>query len=200
MDSYDDYDDIEISDGIDDIHQHIDSLKNIKISDVGDNYVSDSEYIGMNSPGTYTMDDNDEIDQPERFEVSHEKWLKNPDIPRKQLSRFDKNRSFFGSHVANSNTRRTDNIHHMMNMEAAEMWDRIPTRRHRANFIRQQTLSELQLCRSNPEEGGFERKMDRSVLKREDVDVKQLQTLSDGVKTRKSSILGFFSGKNRKAR
>ena len=176
------YEDITIAENIEDIHSRIDSFRPSIIQNNG----SDDGIIY-----------DDEIDQPERFEVSHEKWVKNPDIPRSQLSRFDKNRSFFGSHVANSNTRRSDNVHHMMNQEASEMWDRIPTRRHRANFIRQKTLSELQLCRSNPETGGFERKMDRSVLKREDVDVKQLQTLSDGVKKRKSSMLGFLTGKNK---
>ena len=100
-----------------------------------------------------------------------------------------------GRHVVNSNTKRQDNFRHLMQFDLCDDYDLIPSRRQRCNQIRQRVTAEYQACRSNPEIGGFDRKLQRSVIKREDVDVRQSQTMNDFSKKKKRSILGIISGK-----
>lgn len=179
-----DYDEIELSiDNIDNIHDHIDQLSTTETPNFTDDL---NEYT-----------EQDDIHIPETYDVAREKWMKNPNIPNDQKILFDPDWVFYGAHVPNSNTKRSDNLRHFMDMELANMYSRIPTRRDRSLLIKKFTVSEFQMCRSNPEIGGFDRKMDRSVIKREDVDVKQMQTLFDGnqPKKRKSGVLSFLSRK-----
>lgn len=196
------YEDIQLKseneqDTINRIHNEIDLITTMNTSSL-EHY--DEVEIPYEEVIDKLSDEQDRYDEsiqvPDRFEISHEKWRKNPDISDEQRVLFDANRSFFGSHVPNSNTKRGDNLRHLMDMELTEMYNRIPTRRHRGTFIKQMTVSEFQMCRSNPEIGGFDRKMDRSILKREDVDVRQLQTLQEGNNNKKrSSMLKFLGSK-----
>lgn len=188
-----DYDDITLqqtnnidNDDVDDIHDRIDNMQ-MAMPVLSDDGLD--EYI-----------DTDEVTLPDTFDVAHEKWMKNPNIPADQKVLFDSDWVFYGAHVPNSNTKRSDNLRHFMDMELENMYSRIPTRRDRALLIKKFTVSEFQMCRSNPEIGGFDRKMDRSVIKREDVDVKQMQTLFDAnkqPKKRRSGVLSFLSRKNK---
>lgn len=154
--------------------------------------------------GGVSSDDNvdegvsgDTLSLPQPFDVAHEKWVKSPDIPLQQKEAFEKNSAFFGHHVTNGNILRSDNVHHMMSLEVANMYDRFPLFRQRANLIRQSDIQEHMLCRAGPEAGGFDRKMDRSVLKKEDVDARQTSTINDlrNQVRKKSGILGFLSKK-----
>jgi hypothetical protein len=141
-----------------------------------------------------TDEELDTIDVPERFDVAAHKFELSADIPTEQKSSFDANKAFYGVHVVNSNTMRKDNFRHLLDMDLIQIYDHIPTRRHQAVNIRQNNTAEFQMCRSNPEIGGFDRRLQRSVLKREDVDVKQAQSIDDLRKQKKSSsgILGFL--------
>lgn len=160
---------------MDDIAEHVDYLKERKKTQL------------QSQMNQYE----DDIDLPESFEVAAHKYDLNPDIPNEQQPRFREDRAFYGVHVVNSNTQRKDNFRHLNAMDLVDDYDRIPSMRHRATQIRKRITGEFQMCRSNPETGGFDRKLQRSVLKREDVDLKQAQTLSN-LNQKKSGILGFL--------
>lgn len=149
---------------------------------------------------TYSSEsDYDEIAMPEDHEISAHKYNIEPDIPTEQKHDFDPNRAFFGRHVVNSNTKRKDNFRHLMQMDLCDIYDMIPSRRQRSTQIRQRVTAEYQSCRSNPEVGGFDRKLQRAVIRREDVDVRQSQSLysENGGKKKKSSMLGFIKNKKK---
>ena len=153
------------------------------------------ESIDTELPNIPKASEDEEISRPASFEFAGHQYNIEADVPNAQKTQFDVNRSFFGRHVVNSNTLRKDNSRHLMQMDLCEDYDlRIPTRRHRATLIRQRVTSEYQACRSNPEIGGFDRKLQHSVIKREDIDVKQLQTMGS-LNKKKSGIMSFLSKK-----
>lgn len=139
----------------------------------------------------------EDVTSPESYEVATHKYNIEPDIAPEQQHDFGPNRSFFGRHVVNSNTKRSDNFRHLMQFDLCDDYNLIPSRRQRCNQIRQRVTAEYQACRSNPEIGGFDRKLQRAVIKREDVDVKQTQTLNNLDKKKRRSILGMIGGKKR---
>jgi hypothetical protein len=144
----------------------------------------------------YTNEDGTEppgVSIPESYEVAAHKYNIEADIAPAQQHDFDPNRAFFGRHVVNSNTKRMDNFRHLMQMDLCDDYDMIPTRRQRSNSIRQRVTAEYQSCRSNPEIGGFDRKLQRSVIKKEDVDLRQTQTLNN-TKNKKKTLFGRFLG------
>ena len=136
----------------------------------------------------------EEIEVPQSFDVAVHKFNLKPDISLGQRHEFEHNQAFFGVHVVNSNTKRTDNFRTLNAMDLCDDYDLIPTRRHRGNQIRQRVITEYQACRSNPEIGGFDRKLQRAVIKREDVDVRQVTgSMNNGKK--KTGILHFLGRK-----
>jgi len=148
----------------------------------GKEYPSDIGYVGS-----------EDIDLPESVEVAAHKYNIEPDISKDQLIDFNPNRAFFGRHVVNSNTKRVDNFRQLLTIDVCFDYDLIPTRRQRATQLRQRTTAEYQMCRSNPEIGGFDRKLQRAVIKREDVDVRQ--TITDGTKKKKKrGMFGIGKG------
>lgn len=155
--------------------------------------LSDVSNAGNNGYDSVNLGDDtiDRIDIPDSIEVAAHKYNIEPDIAQAQRHDFDPNRAFFGRHVVNSNTKRTDNFRHLMQMDLIDDYDMIPTRRQRANQIRQRVTGEFQMARSNPEVGGFDRKLQRSVIKKEDVDVKQSQTLDNKTKVKKKKFFGM---------
>lgn len=168
------YEDAEVSSSIEEAHNFTDKILNRDQEDTMDN-------------------GHDEIDLPDSYDIAAHKYNIEPDIAREQQHDFNPNRAFFGRHVVNSNTKRIDNFRHLIQMDICDDYDMIPTRRQRANQIRQRVTAEYQACRSNPEIGGFDRKLQRSVLKREDVDVKQ--TLNSPSKKKKGGLFGLLGGK-----
>jgi len=150
-----------------------------------------------NMPSPYDprdQDDGDSLDVPDRFDVAAHKFELSADIPVEQKIVFDANKAFYGVHVVNSNTLRKDNLRHLMEMDLIETYDHIPTRRHQATNIRMKSTGEFQMTRGNQEVGGFDRKLQRSVLKREDVDVRQAQSIADtrGQQKKSSGVLSFL--------
>jgi len=157
--------------------------------------IDEAHSVIDNMRGRSTDDADDSIDVPERFDVAAHKFELSADIPSEQKSSFDSDKAFYGVHVVNSNTLRKDNLRHLIDMDLIDIYDHIPTRRHQAVNIRKGATAEFQMSRGNQEVGGFDRKLQRSVLKREDVDVRQAQSLSDlrgSNKKSSSGILGFL--------
>lgn len=166
-----------------------------KIEDL-DKDCPDSE---MEKPVLYypSRDENDDnILLPESYDVAAHKYNIEADIPMDQKHELDTMRGFYGRHVVNSNTERKDNIRHLMQEDVCYGYDNfIPTRRGRSTYFKGRVTSEFQMCRSNQEIGGFDRKLQRSVLKREDVDVKQVQDLTEHKQPVKRRFLGLFGKK-----
>ncbi len=170
-----------VVDKLQEIHDHLDGYTPKKVIVEPDNGGTDTP----EPVETFTEDDGyDDIDLPERADIASHKYNIEPDIPNEQKENFTPNRAFYGRHVVNSNTLRKDNFRHLIQMDLIDVYDLIPTRRHRNNHIRQRVTGEFQMCRSNPEIGGFDRRLQRSVLKREDVDVKQ-NLIQQGPKKKK---------------
>lgn len=193
---------------IDSMHSMIDGLKNpVSNDEVDDNQIDKNN--GNDNPGdmvdelpSYDTSENiDVVDNdggvniPESYEVAAHKYNIEADIAPGQMHDFDPNRAFFGRHVVNSNTKRMDNFRHLMQMDLCDDYDLIPTRRQRSNIIRQRVTAEYQSCRSNPEIGGFDRKLQRSVIKKEDVDLRQTQNLNRNNAKRKTLFGRIIGGK-----
>ena len=143
------------------------------------------------------LEENDEPILPEQMGTVLTKYRVEAEVPKAQRKDFEINRSFHGRHVALSNTRRMDNLRHLDAQDLCNIFDRIPTMRHQATLIRMRETAEFQMCRSNPEIGGFEAKIGLTNIRREDVDVRQSQSLFNGNKKKeKKSLFGFLKGGN----
>lgn len=169
---------------------------------------NDSDDINMNSletaheqidnlPGRDEFEREIEEDDYDRTPPSDNiavKYRTEAEVSKEQQTFFDKYRSAFGRHVAFSNTQRKDNIRHLNALDLQYIYARIPVLRHLGNEIRVRETSEFQMCRSNPEIGGFEAKLGVTVIKNESVDVKQAQSLfqSTGSKKKSGGILSFL--------
>jgi hypothetical protein len=95
------------------------------------------------------------------------------DIPRMQKKQLTTVRQLFGLHVPLSNTLRKDNIRHINTYNLAQVYMRIPKLRHMGVERMGQTTTELQVARSNEEVGGFERKAQISMIKRESMNISE---------------------------
>ena len=173
------YDDVDVDkESIEEIEDHIDSG------------FTERRYTGGNG-------EDDGISTPEALGTVLTKYRVQAEIPYQQKKDFDINKAFHGRHVALSNTRRMDNIRHLDAQDLCNIYERIPTMRHRATKIRMRETGEFQMCRSNPEVGGFEAKIAATSIRKEDVDVRQTQNLaSNSSKKKKNSFLSFL-GKNK---
>lgn len=150
----------------------------------------DSLAIEQEAPTEYISEEDEPI-SPEPVGTVLTKYRVEPSIPKSQEKNFDPFKGSFGRHVALSNTKRMDNLRHLDAIDLVSIYDRIPTMRHRATMIRIRETSEFQMCRGNPEIGGFEAKIGVTNIKREDVDLKQTQTMGNTAK-RKKGMLGFL--------
>lgn len=138
--------------------------------------------------------DEDEPSPPEQVGTVLTKYRVEPSIPNAQKENFEPYKGSYGRHVALSNTKRMDNIRHLDAIDLINIYDRIPNMRHRATMIRIRETSEFQMCRSNPEIGGFEAKIPATTIRREDVDVRQTQTMGT-VGKKKKGMLSFLRRK-----
>ena len=122
------------------------------------------------------------------------KYRTEAQVPKTQRNFFDQYQGAYGRHVALSNTKRIDNPRHLNALDLQYLYDRIPTLRHRGNEIRVRETSEYQMCRSNQEMGGFEAKLGVTNIRRENVDVKQAQSLfsSESGKKKRRGMLSFL--------
>ena len=166
--------------------------------DVGsiENEVDSLPDVRSNTGSLYGRDDGDDMpDTPDSLGTVLTKYRVEAEVPNSQKKSFDVNKAFHGRHVALSNTRRGDNPRHLDAQDLCMIYSRMPTLRHRGTQIRMRETSEFQMCRSNQEIGGFEAKLAGTVIRKEDVDVRQTQNLNNGGKTRRSGILGFMKRK-----
>lgn len=147
-----------------------------------------------NLPVRGIEEETDEVERVAPIDNIAVKYRTEAEVSKPQEPFFDKYRSEFGRHVAFSNTQRKDNIRHLNALDLQYLYARVPVLRHLGNEIRVRETSEFQMCRSNPEIGGFEAKLGVTMIKNETVDVKQAQSLfrSDGQKKKSGGILGFL--------
>jgi hypothetical protein len=139
--------------------------------------------------------DTDREDRPEETGATVLKYHKGAEISGKLEAQFDPNVAFFGSHVVNSNTKRLDNLRHLGELDSTRIVRDIPYLREMGTDIKIESTSEFQMCRSNPEIGGFDQKMGRTNITKEDVELRQQQTIHKTGKDRGGGILGIFSRK-----
>jgi len=159
-------------------HEAIDNLSTTRSDDYGSDadVISDDERMGFD-PNSVPI-----------------KYRTEAQVPKTQEKFFDQYQGSFGRHVALSNTKRMDNPRHLNALDLQYIYDRIPTLRQRGNEIRVRETSEYQMCRSNQEMGGFEAKLGVTNIRRENVDVKQAQSLfsPDDGKKKKKGMLNFL--------
>jgi len=161
-------------DKLEEIHQEIDDTFGRKETTIGE---GDEEYQLPDQSGTiYT------------------RYRTEADIPKTQIDSFEQYRGSFGRHVALSNTLRKDNLRHLNAVDLQFIYDDIPVLRHRGTQIRIRETSEFQMCRSNQRFGGFEAELGATIIRRENVDVKQAQSLTKGNNgtAKRGGILNFL--------
>jgi hypothetical protein len=145
----------------------------------------------MREPTPKPEEDTDKPDIPEEINKALIQYQIQAEIAKKTRDKFDPNVSFYGTHVVNSNTKRMDNLRHLGEFDSARMARDIPYMREYAVDIKIRTTSEFQMCRSNPEVGGFDRKMQYTNIRRDSVDVNQKQSINQG-KAKKGGILSWI--------
>ena len=129
----------------------------------------------------------------ESIESVNARYRTEADVPADQRESFDAYRGAYGRHAALSNTKHGDNLRHLMAIDNQSIWEVIAPHAQRATMSRIRETSELQLGRGNEERGGFEAKLSATSIRREDVDVKQSQSLiRDNGGKKKKGILGFL--------
>lgn len=114
------------------------------------------------------IEDENEIDYPERQNISIYKYQVEPDVPRAQQPELDPYRPFYGRHVALGNVERFDIIRFLDTYDVVTMLEECPTLRQRGTNMKGRLLTELQLLRSNK---GFERRMETTVTKQSAIDI-----------------------------
>jgi len=137
-------------------------------------------------------EDTDRPEQPEGIGETVLKYHKQAEISGQLEEEFDVDVAFHGTHVVNSNTKRIDNLRHLGELDSTNIVRHIPYLRQRGTDTKIETTSEFQMCRSNPEIGGFDQKMARTNITKEDVDMKQQQTITGKDKQKGGGILGLF--------
>lgn len=139
------------------------------------------------------MDRGDEERRP--IPQSTYKLSVEPDITKQQEERLEENKTFFGRHVALGNTKRIDNIKFMLLEDSANLFDKCPTLSQMATEIRGLGLTELQLMRSNPEVGGFERKAQITGIRRDTYDISKNSPEREKALKERKTIFGILKRK-----
>lgn len=170
------YNDVQLDEDIEpdgdmrEITKHVDFLKNQKRADL-------QQQLGQL--------DEESIDLPDNYDVAGHKY----DIEPDRVNPWD------GRHVVNSNTLRKDNLRRILVIDSNRNWSSMPQFSNLADGNELVYTAEMQMSRGNEERGGFDRRMQRSVLKREDVDLNQSQTLNNLSNSARRGILGFLRRK-----
>jgi len=136
-------------------------------------------------------DDEENIELPDAAQSVMYKYQVEADVPTVQKQNLEPYRPFYGRHVSLGNTKRLDNIRFLDAYDLATILDECPTLRHRATSLKGRILAELQLCRSNPPVGGFERRMEATIIKQQDIDVKDNRFTPEPVEVRKKRFSLF---------
>jgi hypothetical protein len=136
-------------------------------------------------------DDGEDIDVPDIAQSVIYKYQVEADIPKTQKPTLDPYRPFYGRHVSLGNTKRKDNPRFLDAYDLATILDECPTLRHRGTALKGRVTSELQMCRSNPPVGGFERRMEATIIKQQDIDVKDTRFQNDPIDIKKKRFSLF---------
>lgn len=139
------------------------------------------------------MDEDEDIIKPSEWGPSLFKYQVEAEVPTTQRKDLNRMRPFYGRHVAMGNTLREDNLKHLDAYDSSLILEDCPTLRHLATRLKGREVSEYQMCRGNPEIGGFERKMQSTGIKRQDIDVNEHNYPSKS----KGGIFGFLSKKKK---
>jgi hypothetical protein len=140
------------------------------------------------------MVDDDKPDIPEEMQKAIIQYQIQPEISKKLKKQFDPNVFITGTHVVNSNTKRVDNLRHLGEFDSTLILrNYIPYLRGRATDTKIRTTGEFQMCRSNQEIGGFDRKMQYTNIRRDSVDVNQKQSITQTGKMKKGGILSTLN-------
>jgi hypothetical protein len=146
-----------------------------------------------------SVEDNDRAVFPEEMNKALIQYQIQPEVSKKLRNKFDPNVFITGTHVVNSNTKRIDNLRHLGEFDSTLILrNYIPYMRGRATDTKIRTTGEFQMCRSNPEIGGFDRKMQYTNIRRESMDVNQKQQIISQGKAKSGGILSLlnpFKGK-----
>ncbi len=132
----------------------------------------DKSYVEDSDLDNSLLELDEDIDLPDIAQSVIYKYQVEADVPKSHRPSLDSYRSFYGRHVSLGNTKRLDNPRFLDAFDLATILDECPTLRHRATNLKGRITSELQLCRSNPPVGGFERRMEATVIKQQDIDVR----------------------------
>jgi len=130
--------------------------------------------------------------RPDEYATTLYKYQVEADVPRSQRPSLDPYRPFYGRHAALGNTKRMDNLRHLDAYDIATILDECPTLRHRATTLKGKVLTELQLCRSNPEVGGFERRMQTTRISRQSVDQSIMDSRIENMYPKKKKRFKIF--------
>jgi hypothetical protein len=145
-------------------------------------------------------EDDDKADMPEEMQKALIQYQIQPEVSKKLRNKFDPNVFITGTHVVNSNTKRIDNLRHLGEFDSTLILrNYIPYMRGRATDTKIRTTGEFQMCRSNPEIGGFDRKMQYTNIRRDSMDVNQKQQIINSGKNKSGGILSMLNPfKNKK--
>ena len=95
-------------------------------------------------------------ERPESLGSTMAKYRIQADIPRGKKEYFDSFKSFHGTHVALSNTKRMDNLGHLDAEDLCMIYENIPMLRHRGTQVKIRETGHFQMTRGNEKVGGFE--------------------------------------------
>lgn len=121
----------------------------------------------------YDEDDDSPI-RPEDMSVALYKYQVTAELPISQKKELDSYRVYYGRHAALGNTERFDNLHYIDSYDLTNILDKCPTLRHRALRIKGRSLSEMQICRSNPPVkgvGGYERSIEQTAIHKRGIEI-----------------------------
>ncbi len=113
---------------------------------------------------------------PEGWGPTLFKYQTEADIPKTQRHQLSPVRQLYGRHVSLGNTQRRDNLRHLDVYDLSNNYMRITLLRHLAVQRMGRKTAELQLCRSNEEIGGFERRMQVTGISRQSATMKEEMT------------------------
>lgn len=136
-------------------------------------------------------DDEEEIDVPDVAQSVLYKYQVEADVSKAQKPTLDPYRAFYGRHISLGNTKRKDNPRFLDAYDLASILDECPTLRHRGTALKGRIISEIQLCRSNPPVGGFERRMEATMIKQQDIDVRDTRFQNDSIEMKKKRFSLF---------
>lgn len=111
-------------------------------------------------------------ERPEGLPTVFTKFRVKADIPKEKKKYFDGYGSFYGTHVAYSNSPRKDNLRHLFQMDLCQTYEKLTYVNHSSDVMIKET-SEFQMTRGNEEVGGFEARLGYYNVIRQDANIRR---------------------------